>query len=273
IHKAISAVPPLTDAAPKRQASDWIGTIPLLKGLSTQVLESLAEHAKAVTFLADDVVIGEGERGDALYIITHGAVTVYKGDVNVAILKDGDFFGEMALLGDQVRTATVKAKNPSTLLRLRRRDVMQLAESDPDLKNRLEDIKIERQEQTALVGTIPLLGGLSTEVLELVAEQTRSVRYLPGDAVIQEGELGDSLFIIINGVVSVFKEGDVVAELGEGDFFGEMALLGDQVRTATVKIKEPSILLQLRRGDIMEISESNPELKQRLKEASDSRQV
>jgi len=45
----------------------------------------------------------------------------------------------MALLGDQVRTATVKAKIPSTLLRLRRKDVLSLAESDPDLKDRLID--------------------------------------------------------------------------------------------------------------------------------------
>ena len=273
IHKAISALPPISDSIPKLQTSDLIGTVPLLKGLSTDVLERLADHASAVTFLPDDVVIGEGERGDALYIITHGVVSVYKGDVKVAMLKDGDFFGEMALLGDQVRTATVKAKNPSTLLRLRRRDVMQLANEHPELKSRLEDIKGEREEKTDLVGAVPLLSGLSTEILDLVVEQTRAIRYTPGETVIQEGELGDSLYIIIHGVVSVYKDGVFVAELKEGDFFGEMALLGDQVRTATVKIKEPSVLLQLKRADIMDLSGTNTELKRRLKEAIVSRQV
>jgi CPA1 family monovalent cation:H+ antiporter len=109
IHEAITTLPPVTDAAPRLDASDLIGTVPLLNGLPTEVLDQLSECAKSVTFLAGDVVIGEGERGDALYIITHGVVSVYKGDKEIAELSDGDFFGEMALLGDQVRTATVKA--------------------------------------------------------------------------------------------------------------------------------------------------------------------
>jgi CRP-like cAMP-binding protein len=119
--------------------------VPLLNGLSRELLERLAAKAKAVTFLANDVIIGEGESGDALYIITHGRVSVLKGQEVVAELRDGDFFGEMALLGDQVRTATVKAKVPSTLLRLRHRDVMSLVATDPELRHRLEDAdKIRR---------------------------------------------------------------------------------------------------------------------------------
>jgi len=272
IHKATSLLPPLSDAAPKLQASDLIGTIPLLKGLSTQVLERLAEQAKAVTFLADDVVIGEGERGDALYIITHGVVSVIKGENKIAELTDGDFFGEMALLGDQVRTATVKAKTPSTLLRLRRRDVIHLAENDPDLKLRLNEIKDERQEQTALVGTIPLLSGLSAEVIALVTEQTLAVNYRPGDIVIAEGDRDDALYLIIHGAVTVSRGGEIIAELKDGDFFGEMALLGDQIRTATVKIKKISTLLKLRRKDILALSEDNIELNRRLEEAQQARQ-
>jgi len=273
IHEAVSELPPITDPAPKLETSDLIGTVPLLKGLSTKLLEELANHAKAVTFLPGDIIIGEGERGDALYIITHGVVSVFKGDVNVAELKDGDFFGEMALLGDQVRTATVKANSSSTLLRLRRRDVMHLADDDPELKRRLIDIKDERETQTELVGTVPLLKGLSSEVLELVADQTMAVGLKPGDTVVREGERDDALYIIIHGLVNVYKSGEMVAELKEGDFFGEMALLGDSIRTATVKIKEAATLLRLRRSDVMKLSESNDELKLRLEEAQESRQM
>jgi monovalent cation:H+ antiporter, CPA1 family len=273
IHEAISSLPPITDAAPRLDASDLIGTVPLLNGLPTAVLDQLSECAKSVTFLAGDIVIGEGERGDALYIITHGSSSVYKGDKEVAVLSDGDFFGEMALLGDQVRTATVKAKTPSTLLRLRRRDVMLLAGEGTELKRRLTDIKDERQTQTDLVGVVPLLSGLSVEVLELVVEQTMSVGFKPGDSVMIEGESGDSMFIIIHGVVSVYKGGDLIAELKEGDFFGEMALLGDQIRTATVKIKEHTALLKLSRSDILQLAETNPELKERLEDAKASREI
>lgn len=145
IKETLTSLPAISNPAPKLKPSDLIGTVPLLNGLSPEVLDKLAEQARAVTFLGNDIIIGEGERGDALYIITHGQVSVIRADRIIAELRDGDFFGEMALLGDQVRTATVKAASPSTLLRLRRKDVLSLAETDPELKLRLEDAEDVRR--------------------------------------------------------------------------------------------------------------------------------
>ena len=148
IRDALSSLPTITNPAPKLEAGDLIGTIPLLNGLSDELLGRLAQKATAVTFLANDVIIGEGEKGDALYIITRGQVEVLKGETPVAELGDGDFFGEMALLGDQVRTATVKAKVPTTLLRLTHRDVTSFADTEPELKLRLEDAEEVRRSST-----------------------------------------------------------------------------------------------------------------------------
>jgi CPA1 family monovalent cation:H+ antiporter len=151
VQDALTSLPPISDPAPKLKPSDLIGAVPLLTGLSDELLERLAKQAKAVTFLREDIVIGEGEKGDALYIITHGVVSVFKGgdkSQSIAELRDGDFFGETALLGDQVRTATVKAKIPTTLLRLRRRDIMSLAKTDPELRNRLKQVSEARQAET-----------------------------------------------------------------------------------------------------------------------------
>ena len=148
IRQALLDLPPISNPAPKLQPSDLIGTVPLLNGLSQEVLEKLAQQAKAVTFLANDIIIGEGERGDALYLITRGQVAVLRHNEAIAELRDGDFFGEMALLGDQLRTATVKAIIPTTLLRLRRKDVLSLAATDPELKYRLEDAEEVRRAST-----------------------------------------------------------------------------------------------------------------------------
>lgn len=149
IYKTISALPAISNPAPKLTPGDLIGTVPLLNGLSEHILQHLADRARAVTFIGNDIIIGEGDKGDALYIINHGRVKVYKSadeDKVIAELRDGDFFGEMALLGDQVRTATVKAITPTTLLRLSRRNVMALAEEDPELRSRLEEAIQARRE-------------------------------------------------------------------------------------------------------------------------------
>jgi len=148
IHEAINALQPISDPAPKLKAHDLIGTVPLLNGLSNDLLERLAKQAKAMTFLAGDLVIGEGEKGDSLYIITHGIVSIYKNgyeDEPITEFRDGDFFGEMALLEAQVRTANAKALKPTTVLRLTRKDVLFMAESEPELKERLEQISSARK--------------------------------------------------------------------------------------------------------------------------------
>lgn len=148
IHNAINALQPISDPAPKLKAHDLIGIVPLLNGLPNECLERLAEQAKAMTFLAGDLVIGEGEKGDSLYIITHGLVSIYKNGHEhepIAEFRDGDFFGEMALLETQVRTANVKTLKPTTLLRLTRKDVLYMAEHEPELKARLEQISSARK--------------------------------------------------------------------------------------------------------------------------------
>ncbi len=148
IHEAINALQPISDPAPKLKPHDLIGTVPLLNGLPNDLLERLSKHAKAMTFLAGDLVIGEGEKGDSLYIITHGLVSIYKNgheDSSIAELRDGDFFGEMALLETQVRTANAKTLKPTTLLRLTRKDVLSMAENEPELKARLEQISLARK--------------------------------------------------------------------------------------------------------------------------------
>ena len=148
IRAALDQLQPISDPAPKLRPSDLIGMVPLLNGLSAELLDRLSRQAKAVTFLPGDLVIGEGEKGDSLYIITHGLVAVYKEghqDHPIAVLRDGDFFGEMALLDTQVRMANVRAVRSTTLLRLSRKDVMSIAGKEPELKQCLQEVSASRK--------------------------------------------------------------------------------------------------------------------------------
>lgn len=150
VARELAALAPISAAPARLSAGELIELVPLLSGMSEESLRSLAAHAREVTALPGDVLIGEGEHGDALYVVERGELVASRAGEDgerqeLGRLIDGDFFGEMALLGDNVRSATVEAVTPSTLLRIARRDVLALAEERPEVRERLESASAARR--------------------------------------------------------------------------------------------------------------------------------
>ena len=103
-----------------------------------------------VGYLRGDTIIGEGEHGGALYVLVRGRAMVTRhgqqaAESVIARLEQGDFFGEIALLEDHMRTATVHASQACTLIRITRRDMLELAERYPEIAERLEAARLERR--------------------------------------------------------------------------------------------------------------------------------
>jgi len=153
IEQAFAAIPAanLTEEGP--EAKELLQRVPLFKFLSDEVLDKLAQHINKLHFLSHDIIIGEGEHGDALYLISQGRVEVSHkendaSETLLAQLSSGNFFGETALLGESTRTATVKAISSVTLLRLRRKDVMKIADEHPEIKEHLNAASDERMAAT-----------------------------------------------------------------------------------------------------------------------------
>ncbi len=154
LHQALEAVPPLSVPLAALEPRDLVAMVPLLAGLPSAALEDIARRVRPVNFLAGDTVIGQGEHGDALYIVAKGRVGVSRKDDDgeetpLAELDAGDFFGEMALLGEQVRTASVRALHACTLLRLTRKDVLAMAEEHPAIARRLQEAQSQRSAEPA----------------------------------------------------------------------------------------------------------------------------
>lgn len=145
---AIEAVPPLTIPDDHLSAAELIERVPLFAGLSPAAIDKLSRHAQQITFLSGDVVIGQNERGNALYILMRGSVEVFRddgdGNRHIAALAAGEFFGERALLADESRSATVRAATPLTLLRLTRRAVETLATEYSEIAQRLRQVDTSR---------------------------------------------------------------------------------------------------------------------------------
>ncbi len=128
-----------------------------------------------------------------------------------------------------------------------------------------------------LVATVPLFAGLPEAMLERIARDAKTVTFLAGDTVIEQGEQGDALYIVMRGRLKATRRGAdgktaVLGFLGEEDFFGETALLGDHVRQGSVIAETPCTLLRLARDDVLRLAQSEPEVLRRL-EASHAARV
>ena len=119
------------------QKVDYLKEVFLFKELSfpetIRVLRVVHEHE----FRAGEVIIREGDKGDQLFILVEGAVDVTQGTVHLTTIEPGGHFGELGLIGDGVRSATVSAKSDVVLLGINRQDFFDLVNSDHNLAVRL----------------------------------------------------------------------------------------------------------------------------------------
>ncbi len=110
----------------------------------------------------------------------------------------------------------------------------------------------------ALLRQTPIFGPLGLASIERVARNLIPIQVAPGDIVIREGDEGDRFYVIGTGAVEVSRAGDLLAKLGVGDFFGEIALLRDVPRTATVIATEPTSLRALERSQFLAAVTGSP---------------
>ncbi len=108
-------------------------------------------------------------------------------------------------------------------------------------------------EKVLFLKEVSLFKNISSERLAKIATIAKEVEYLKGDRIINEGDEGDSLFIIVEGSVSILKGKEIIAKLTSRDFFGEMAILDSEPRSASVIADSDIVCLKISREDFTEI--------------------
>ncbi len=200
-------------------------------------------------FPAGAPIIHEGGRGDVCYVLGSGEAAVVSRDligqeVTLATLGPGTVVGEVALLHDSPRTATVRAVSDVHVYSLTRADFLQLEATCPDfarhLRRHVDLLGIE-----TFLRRASLFARLPRETVRALAEYLTPVRVPAGAPVVLEGDNGDSFYLIRSGQVAVEKGRRQVQTLESGDFFGEVALLTAGPRTATVRAITDTDLLAL----------------------------
>jgi CRP-like cAMP-binding protein len=118
----------------------------------------------------------------------------------------------------------------------------------------------------ALAG-VPLFDALSPDEREMVARWLERRHAEPGERLCGEGAAGYSFFVLQSGEAAVTRDGEQLATLGAGDFFGELAFAGNGRRTATVTATVPSELLVLFGTEFRRLEQELPQAAERIREA------
>lgn len=175
-----------------------------------------------------DVIIRKGAEGNVFYMIKEGSVKVSDAGQQFSdhILSAGDYFGERALLTGEPRAATVTAVTKTVLMALDR-------ETFNGLLGPLREV-IDHNMNMRVLSSIKLFDKLSRTEKAKVARSFEFETFSSGSTIIREGDKGKKFYILKEGSAKVTAGGTEVGQLAAGQYFGEMALLDDEVRKASV---------------------------------------
>jgi hypothetical protein len=159
------------------------------------------------------------------------------------------------------------AESENSYVRQMALKVMNVRNDDSDNMEEGMETEITIPDKILRLKGINIFEGLSVSELAAIASVTEELECAKDEFVIKEGEAGETMFLIINGAVSVLKGVGVensreieLARIGVGDYFGEMALFEDAVRSASIKASEDSRFLVLHKQEFTEIVREYPQI-------------
>ena len=209
----------------------------IFNSLEDKELKTVIDSFEEKRYKAGQNVITQGEEGDVLYLVDSGELDCEKvfkaGDppTYLKTYKPGESFGELALLYNAPRAATIRAKTDSTLWALDRECFNNIVK-DAAIKKR------EKYENT--LKKVEILKSIDPYELGQICDALKSETFNKGDYIITQGDRGDVFYILDEGnahAEKVFKEGEKaqkVKDYESGGFFGELALLKGEPRAASI---------------------------------------
>jgi len=208
----------------------------MFSALEPNDLNIVVGAMKEVPVAVDESVFDQGDAGDFLFVIESGKFDCVKDDVVVKTCESGDVFGELALLYNCPRAATVKSKEQGVCWKLDRETFNAIVK---------EAAQKKRQRYDAFLAKVPLLQNMDAYERSQLADALRSENFNEGQVIVSEGEVGQKFYIIEEGEATATKTGVQVMSYGIGDYFGELALIRNQPRAATVTCKTVAKILSV----------------------------
>jgi len=234
-------------------------------------LTEIVDIFEPCSFETCDVVIEQGQNGDEFFVVEKGELSIAVrmdaednekdivmarsvNEVKVGTYSDGSAFGELALIYRSPRAATITANDECKLWRIKRAWYRGVVGQH---RQRLHKEKLEFL-PAVKVGKYLFSDVFSRDQLDSIAQLLKQEYYKRGDTIVREGESGNTFYIIQTGTVDILKAGmnnDLpITSVGVKDFFGEKALLSDDVRAATVVASSDVVVCYvMTRGDFSRV--------------------
>jgi CRP-like cAMP-binding protein len=230
------------------EAAELLDELPLFDDLPVEILDDIAGRVERVNVGPGVQVVRQGDRADAFYVIRKGSLDVVEEDSNgtervLQTLRGGESFGELGLVTGAHRNATVRARERAELFKIDKgtfdwllTDRVALPEFAPTLH------------ELAALRALPPFANLPSRELLRLHEQGSWQNVRPGVAVVEQGQPGDAFYAVADGRFEVDVDGLAVGSCEPGGYFGEVALLADVPRTATVRSLTPARVFRLERA-------------------------
>jgi CRP-like cAMP-binding protein/ATP/ADP translocase len=272
--------------------------VPLLKSIPAYQLMAHADIVEWVSKKEGQDLFAQGDQGDACYVVDQGEIVVIVDGKEVARLGPGECVGEMALIERQPRSATVKLATDARFLKIGTQGFTRLLDSQPTIARSLlatfdkrirlaqagRDVESPIEKQGLLTTHSGVVSRLSAPDLQQLipvisflcqvdmfvdlpmpsltrlAGIVQEVSYQAGETLFEQGDGGDSLYLVCSGKVDVIVDSNTVATLAKKACIGEMALIGGCLRSATIKVSKDSRMLRLWSEDFNQLLATEPDV-------------
>lgn len=241
--------------------------------------EELANLGK--TYENSEVVITQGESGDCMYVIQSGQVEVFHESENrctlLAVLGEGEFFGEMALFEREVRSATIRAKGRAHILTVDKKTLLMRFKEDPSmafrilekLSFRLQQLNVKFFNENSLEEQAKAYYEHTGDVSKKTENRSENTHtYKNGEIIVKAGEIGETTYLIKAGVVRVTQmEGGKevqTAEYGKGEFLCGAALFEKMPCAVSAYSKGETVLQVVDKAQFLQMVRSDPKIAHRM---------
>ncbi len=243
-------------------------SIDFFSDVDEKIIKEISESILFFEYDTDDIICRHGKFDDYFYVILSGSVravipTEENPKFELFTLKEGDFFGEEIIFSTMPRENSIIVNESLLTLSLDREALKHLMNSSARIKSLIDKQYIDRKLRNDL-RKVPIFTNLSEKLFHEVLDRVELYSVPENTVIFDEGDEGDSFYLIRNGEVRVYrnveKKQRIIAILSEGEFFGEMALVSDEKRNASVEIAKNADLVKLSKEDFEEITSKDSNL-------------